>query len=184
MREIFIGIDLADLKSLVSGSGGVCLFGFGNGVGVTRGTTATNALLEGASFDGGKDLRASASALVCVAGSHDLTLVEVGDIMSSISKETPGDCNLIMGAVVNESWHDRIMVSAFVTDRKRIVHSRSKVSTSSRPKARINKKRELQNKLKLDISGKGHFKNVEATIMDGKNLDTPTYIRLGIELEK
>jgi len=180
----FIGIDLADLQSLVSGSGGVCLFGFGNGTGVTRGTSAVNALLEGPVFDGGRDLRTSGSTLICVAGSHDLTLVEVGDVMAAISKESSDDCNLIMGAVVNDVWRDRIMVSAFVTDRKRVVSAKGKQASSSVSKVRRNKKRDLQDKLKLDASGKGRFKKVEATIMDGQDLDIPTFIRLGITLEK
>lgn len=184
VKPSFIGIDLADLQSLVSGSGGVCLFGFGIGTGVTRGSSAVNALLEGPVFDNGRDIRTSGTALICIAGSHDLNLVEVGDIMAAISKETPNDCNLIMGAVVNDDWRDRIMVSAFITDRKRVVSSKIKTDSSSPAKNRRNKKRIQQDKLKLDTSGKGRFKNVAATVMDGQDLDIPTYIRLRIELEK
>lgn len=184
VQPSFIGIDLADLQSLVSGNGGICLFGYGNGTGVTRGATAVNALLEGPVFDGGRDLRTSANALVCISGSHDLTLVEVGDVMSAISKETADDCNLIMGAVVNDVWRDRIMVSVFVTDRKRVVSAKIKKETVSPSKGRRNKNRDLQDKLNLVSSGKGHFTKVEATIMDGQDLDIPTYIRLGIKLNK
>ncbi len=184
VQPSFIGIDLADLQSLVSGSGGICLFGFGNGTGVTRGSSAVNALLKGPVFDKGRDLRTSGTALISVAGSHDLTLLEVGDVMSAISKKTPNDCNLIMGSVVNDDWHDRIMVSAFVTDRKRVVRAKTKHDSSSLSNGRRTKKRIQQDKLRLDISGKGRFKNVAATVMDGQDLDIPTYIRLRIELEK
>ncbi len=185
VQPSFIGIDLADLQSLVSGSGGICLFGFGNGTGVTRGASAVNSLLEGPVFDKGRDIRTSGTALVCVAGSHDLTLVEVGDVMSTISKATQDDCNLMMGAVVNNDWRDRIMVSAFVTDRKRVVTAKNKHGGSSSPKVRRpNKKLDMQNKLKLDVTGKGRFKKVEPTIMDGQNLDIPTFIRLGIDIKK
>jgi len=185
VQPSFIGIDLADLQSLVAGSGGVCLFGFGAGTGVTRGASAVNSLLEGPVFDKGRDIRTSGTALICVAGSHDLTLVEVGDVMSAISKATQNDCNLMMGAVVNNDWSDRIMVSAFVTDRKRVVTAKIKHGGVSSPKGRrTNKKLDMQNKLKLDLTGKGRFKKVEPTIMDGQNLDIPTFIRLGIEIEK
>jgi hypothetical protein len=42
----------------------------------------------------------------------------------------------------------------------------------------------MQDKLKLDVFSKGRFKNVEATILDGMDLDIPTYVRLGVEIEK
>jgi len=186
VQPAFMGIDLADLRALVSRSGGACLFGFGDARGVTRGASAVSSLLEGPVFDKGRALRTSGTALVCIAGSHDLTLTEVGDVMSAISKEAPDDCNLIMGTVVNDDWIDRVMVSVFVTDRKRVVTSKpvGGAGTSSSTKGRRNRKRAMQDKLKLDIYGKGRFKNVEATILDGMDLDIPTYVRLGIDIEK
>lgn len=186
VQPAFIGIDVADLRALVSRSSGACLFGFGDAHGITRGASAVGALLEGPVFDKGRDLRTCDTALVCVAGSHDLTLAEAGDVMSSISKEVPDDCNLIMGAVINDDWVDRMMVSVFVTDRKRVVRSKPSGGSgvSSAPKGRRNRKRVMQDKLKLDVFSKGRFKNVEATILDGMDLDIPTYVRLGVEIEK
>ena len=46
------------------------------------------------------------------------------------------------------------------------------------------KKSQLQPLLGLDMSGKDRFKDVEATIIDGEDLDIPTYVRRGIRLEK
>jgi hypothetical protein len=90
-----------------------------------------------------------------------------------------------MGSVVNAEWVDRLLVLVFVTDRKRVVRSKPVADTerSVPVKGRRNKDRERQNKLKLDMRGKGRFKGVEATILDGQDLDVPTYIRLGIKLD-
>jgi cell division protein FtsZ len=41
----------------------------------------------------------------------------------------------------------------------------------------------LQDKLKLDAGGKGRFKNVEPTIMNGEDLDVPTFLRRGIKID-
>jgi len=185
VQPAFMGIDLADLRGLAAKSGGICLFGFGDGHGVTRGMSAVKELRDGPVFEEGKALRSAGAAVVCVAGSQDMTLVEVGDVMAEIAKDTPSDCNLIMGSVVNAEWVDRLLVLVFVTDRKRVVRSKPVADTerSVPVKGRRNKDRERQNKLKLDMRGKGRFKGVEATILDGQDLDVPTYIRLGIKLD-
>ncbi len=186
VQPSFVGIDLADLGALASRSGGACWFGFGDASGVGRAQAAVGALLDGPVLEKGRMLRTGGAALVCVAGSHDLTLAEVGDVMGTISKESPDECELTMGAVINEKWRDRILVSAFVADRKRVVSSKSR-TTAEAPSVkttRRRKKRDLQDKLKLDVSGKGRFKNVEATILDGEDLDIPTFVRRGIQIEK
>jgi cell division protein FtsZ len=183
VQPAFIGIDLADLTALASRTGGGCLFGFGDARGVGRAQSAVDALLDGPVMEKGRALRTSGAAVICVAGAHDLTLAEVGDVMSAVSNATPDDCNLTMGAVVNEQWRDRVLVSAFVADRKRTVSSKPR-SAAAPKKGSRKRKRELQDKLKLDVSGKGRFKNVEATIMDGEDLDIPTFVRRALQIEK
>ena len=184
VQPAFVGIDLADLSALAARSG-ACSFGFGNASGVGRAQDAVEALLNGPVLEKGRALRAGGAALVCVAGSHDMTLTEVGDIMTAIAKETSDDCDLKMGTVINEKWRDRVLVSAFIADRKRVASSTPRTAPPTPPKAgRKRKKRDLQDKLKLDVSGKGRFKNVEATIMDGEDLDIPTFVRRGISVEK
>jgi len=185
VQPAFVGIDLADLGSLASRSSAACWFGFGAASGVGRAQEAVTALLDGPVFEKGRTLRTGGAALICIAGSHDLVLTEVGDVMSSISKEVPDDCDLTMGAVINEKWRDRVLVAAFVADRKRVASSKPRTAAPTPAKTgRKRKKRDLQDKLKLDVSGKGRFKNVEATIMDGEDLDIPTFVRRGIQIEK
>jgi len=183
VQPALIGIDLADLRALAAHPGGYCWFGFGSANGVGRAHTAVSTLLEGPVFEKGRTLRTGGTAVVCVAGSHDLTLLEVGDAMSTISNAVPDDCELTMGAVVNEAWSDRILISAFVADRKRSVPSMPRTTVTPSKGVR-KRKQELQDKLKLDVSGKGRFKNVEATIMDGEDLDIPTFVRRGLQIEK
>ncbi len=180
----FIGIDLADLRSLTSGGTAACRFGFGIASGAGRAQSAVDSLLTGSVLDEGKALGECAQALICVAGSHDLTVTEVGDIMSAVSGRASEDCDLVMGTVINGKWRDRVMVSAFVADRKRSVSSTPRSSSTTSARGSRKRKQDLQDKLKLDVSGKGRFKNVEATILDGQDLDIPTFVRRGIKIEK
>ena len=183
VQPAFIGVDLADLRALSSRTGGACWFGFGNASGVGRAHDAVGAVLEGSVLDNGKKLREAGAALVCIAGSHDLALSEVSDVMGALSKVIQDDCALTVGTVINELWRDRILVSVFVADHKRSVRSNTR-ATSTPAKGARRRKQELQDKLKLGAPGKGRFKNVEATIMDGEDLDIPTYQRRGLNIEK
>ena len=183
VQPAFIGVDLADLRSLSSRTGGACWFGFGNASGVGRAHDAVGSVLEGSVLDNGKKLREAGAALVCIAGSHDLALSEVSDVMGALSKVIQDDCALTVGTVINELWRDRILVSVFVADHKRSVRSNTR-ATSTPAKGARRRKQELQDKLKLGAPGKGRFKNVEATIMDGEDLDIPTYQRRGLNIEK
>jgi cell division protein FtsZ len=189
VQPSFIGIDPADLRHVAEQGSGICLFGFGDGKGATRVDDALKGLLEGPVFDGGRVLQSGRSALVCVAGGCDMTLQEAGDVMKAVSDTVPDDCSLIMGAVTNDEWVNRIMVSVFVSDRKRVVKSTpgggSVVSGGGgNHRTRRSRKRTLQEKLKPDLLKRGRFKDVEATIMDGTDLDIPTFIRQEIEIEK
>jgi cell division protein FtsZ len=183
VQPAFIGVDLADLRALSSRTGGACWFGFGNASGVGRAHDAVGSVLEGSVLDNGKKLREAGAALVCIAGSHDLALSEVSDVMGALSKVIQDDCALTVGTVINELWRDRILVSVFVADHKRSVRSNTR-ATSTPAKGARRRKQELQDKLKLGAPGKGRFKNVEATIMDGEDLDIPTYQRRGLNIEK
>lgn len=188
VQPAFVGIDLADLQGVSSESGGPAWFGFGSATGVGREQAAVKMLLKGAGLDKGRMLRDSDRAVVCVVGSHDLRLTEVSDVMSVLARETADTCALAMGTVINDKWRDRIMIAAFVADPRRAVPSATRPAKHSKTTSghrRIRKRdRDLQNKLKLDVSGKGRFNNVEATIMDGEDLDIPTFIRRGLTLEK
>jgi len=41
-----------------------------------------------------------------------------------------------------------------------------------------------QTSLKLEVEGKGRFKDVEPTVQDGQDLDIPTFIRRKIAIRR
>jgi hypothetical protein len=38
--------------------------------------------------------------------------------------------------------------------------------------------------LELGLDGRGRFKNMDPTVVDGEDLDIPTFVRLGVNIEK
>lgn len=181
-QPAFIGIDAADLRAVVEKSGGSAVFGFGGGRGAKRVESALQELLEGPVFDKGRLLRESGAVLVCIAGGREMTLRETGEIMEALSREIPADCRLKMGTVVNDDWSERLLVTVFLTERKRVVRSAGAVGEKSPAKTKRRRKKDPQDKLKQDPLRKGRFKDIESTIMNGMDLDLPTFMRLDIDI--
>ncbi len=190
MQPMLIGVDRGDFRMIVEKGGGSCLYGFGTGTGAGRTTDAVRAVVEGPVFEAGQGLRACSAALICVCGSHDITLQEVSEVITGITEVLPDDCNLRIGAVINEAWRSRLFVSIFAADRKRTVtpvprggkRANPAVRNGSiRPTVRV---RVAQEELEFDGGDRGRFNSMAATILDGENLDLPTFIRRGIPIEK
>ncbi|HAS83118.1 MAG TPA: hypothetical protein DCS43_10710 [Verrucomicrobia bacterium] len=194
-KPMLIGVDAGGLRALAGKGSGACLFGFGTASGVGRGLHAVKALLEGPVLEKGASLRSCGAALVCVAGSYDMTLHEVGDAFSAVCGALPADCDIQVGTVVNEGWDDRILITVYVADRRRTVTPAPRAGGGRRTEpaapmpasgSRSKAKTAAQGELMFDApaGSRGRFVNIPATILDGEDLDTPTFKRRGIVLEK
>jgi cell division protein FtsZ len=187
-QPMLIGVDAGGFVALASKGSGVCSFGFGTAAGPGRAQAAARALVEGPVFEAGAALRSCGAALVCVCGSHDMTLQEVGDAVDAVSAVLPAGGDLQIGTVINEAWRDRVFVSAYLADNRRTVTPVTRDGHRA-PDPAVSRKssrsKGAQEELKFDgIAGRGRFNNMAATILDGEDLDTPTFIRHGIVLEK
>jgi len=182
MQPGFIGIELGDLQNVVSA--GQVSFGYGEGEGADRVSTAVSMLLDGPLLGCGEDLAAAASVLVCIAGDARLLLDEVGEIMAALSDKISDDATVTMGTVVNNELDDGIMITVFAGGLKKALPRVDTPTVKPMRKTKKRKAQELQSRLRLGASGKGRFKDVEATIMDGEDFDIPTYVRRGIKIER
>jgi cell division protein FtsZ len=190
----YISLDFADLKQVATGSGGVCTFGYGMGSGKNKAETAVAALLENPLLERGSVLASSGALLVSIVGSSDLTLKDVTVIMNRITAKAGRDDHVLMGTVLDETWQDRVGVTvvAAETPAGRPAAAPDEPTPEPAPSepaaAGGRKKRKqapLQTRMRLfDSAGKGKFKDVEPTILDGQDLDTPTFMRRGIAIEK
>lgn len=191
-QPMLISVDPGAFMTLAAKGSGICRFGFGTASGTGRAHAVAKALKEGPVFEQGEALRASGAALLCICGSHDITLHEVSDLVGEISASMPEDADLQIATVINEAWRNRIFAAVWLADRRRTITSgphhgtRSIAAVATPVKPGSKPPRPAQEELKFDITGasRGRFNNMTATILDGEDLDTPTYKRRGIELEK
>ena len=109
VKEGLINLDLADVKTVLSGMGSA-MMGTGEASGENRARHAAeeaihNPLLDDVSLRGAKGL------LVSIIGGQDLTLYEVDAAASRVREEVDPDANIIVGATFDETLGDRVRVS-------------------------------------------------------------------------
>jgi cell division protein FtsZ len=191
------------LRGLLKSCGGVCSFGFAEGTGEHRAGRVASLLAESAMFNQGKLLTSARFLLAGVVGDDALQVREVREVMDRIGALTAGGVKVSVGVVVDERWGKRLSVAAFISDQwlqekggvegppgmqelKFIpeVEPVRVVQTTTEP-AKRKPSGPAQAVLPFDAAGaKGRFEDTEPTLMDGEDLDIPTFIRRGITIER
>ncbi len=184
-----LALDQGDLRALHLLSGTACQFAFGMATGSSRATDTLASLLE--QFpDVKKRLRTGGGALACLCASRDLLLPEISDVLVPLQEGMADSGVFRAGVVLHESWRDRLFLAVFTAEmRRKVTPTVREASGSSRkPKAkRSNANRVAQEELKLEgatAPNQGRFGRTKATILDGEDLDIPTYIRRNLSLDQ
>lgn len=192
----YIDLDLASVRKVMDVGGGAGTLACGDGKGKNRMKTALSAVTKGPMVEKGELLAEADSVLVSIAGGSDLLLKEVGDIMDAVKAKAKAEAHIVMGTIQEPAWRSRICVVMVLS--KGIPGQPARQAPAkpaeSRPKRKPvpsgekgseSKSEMRQTKLRLDTtSGRGRFQGVEPTVLDGEDLDIPTFIRRGITLEK
>ena len=188
-----INIDFGDLRRVVQHSGGTCSFGFGEGHGDNRVADAVKSTTRCPLLVADNVLLEAESVLVGLVGGPQITLHDVGAFMDGFSKSLSSRAHVSMGMATNESMGDTL--TAFVLTgetwgdgsaeaRQYELQLEGIPSTPGTRKRRRKRKKATQTKLELGVPGKGRFKNVAPTMLDGEDLDLPTFVRRGILIER
>jgi cell division protein FtsZ len=191
----YINLTLADLLATVRGSGHACSLAYGTGTGKTKVQKAVKQLLEGPMTEGGDLLARSKSVLVSIVGGPDLAVKDVGKIMNALHARLPADARVSMGTVIDEALHNKLTVTVVFGEAwlgeeaarpapRPAPAPRKEPARSGPAKDRKKKRRTAQRSLGFDTAGRERFKGVEATVLNGQELDTPTYRRRGIDIPK
>jgi cell division protein FtsZ len=117
VRDALINLDLADVRTVLSGMG-TAMMGTGEASGENRAVTAArdaifNPLLDDVSLRGAKSL------LLSISGGQDLTLFEVHDAVDCVRQEVDPDANIIFGATLDDALSGRIRVSVVASGMHR-----------------------------------------------------------------
>ncbi len=189
-RPGYIQVDLGDLRSLAQHSEGAFALGYGAGRGEDRVQQILGELNEGPLLAEGALLDGAAGVMVGILGGDDLRMSEVSAIMGSIQSRIPEECRVVMGTTIDPAAGNGLTVVVLCADTWNEQVSPPPMSPFAAPdpakrgSRNRGKNSQLQPLLGLDMTGKDRFQGVEATIIDGEDLDIPTYVRRGVRLEK
>ncbi len=190
-KPCFVGIDLADLQELghVAGAGG-SHFAHGEATGRARAVEAAAALVKSPLLADTQILSKVAMAVLCIQGGPDLTLQEVEELVQPVREALPHEVDMRVATVLDDALTGAARVALFASVRGRpAARTRSPRGTRSpagqhagATGTRASKAKKRQAKLRLDAPDRRRFKDVEPTILNGEDLDIPTYIRRDVDV--
>lgn len=154
VKEGLINLDLADVKSVLSGMG-TAMMGTGEASGEQRAVDAARAAVVNPLLDD-VTLRGAKSLLLSISGGSDLTLFEVHDAVDFVREQLDTEANIIFGATLDESLLGRIRVSIVASGMARSdtlpVHGRTDHPPAADPRAG----QDFRDRLSQAIGGYGH----------------------------
>ncbi|MER3523340.1 MAG: cell division protein FtsZ [Ignavibacteria bacterium] len=161
----FINVDFADVRTIMKDMG-EAVMGTGVATGENRAAEAahkaiSSELLEEVSIAGAQGV------LVNITGGPNMSLVEVEEATEIVRQAAGEEVNVILGAVVDEKMTDEMMVTVIATGFKR------KTTPPVAPGAGI----------RPAIKAPRLVERIPTGVSDLKNLDKPTFMRRGVNLD-
>jgi hypothetical protein len=120
---IRVGMD--QLLKVLNGQDARCLFGFGKATGKDRALIAVRAALENPLLHEGDLLSSASTVLVHMSGNRSVTLAEVEQVMTEISKQLNPSIEVLFGVSASDEIGDELWVA--------IISSVSRVNAAGAP---------------------------------------------------
>lgn len=187
-----LALDEGDLRAMGTQGGAPCTFAYGMATGPERAAQLMASLQSG--FPGvWGGLAGGGGVLACICASRDLTLEEVSVALEPLHQAVPDAGLFRVGVVLHESWRERAFLGVFLGDTRRKVTATVRATAGTKRGSGPTRGkgapgvRASQEEFKLEgpeASGQGRFGRTKATILDGEDLDIPTFIRRNIKLER
>jgi len=181
----FIRFDPARLCAVLA-SRGRARFCLSEAVGPARARDAAEGLL--AQIGTAEPAAPPRAVVLGVLAGDDLRLAELGDIMRTVGENLPKDCRLDMGTIADSLYDGCICLIALVfeTWSEAAAGGGGAAPPAGRPPLSGAVRRGQRGgaaKSKLGYgAGRRRFRDIEATIFNGEDLDIPTYVRKHIAL--
>lgn len=185
-----IHLDFADVQRLVRHSGGLCTLATVELSAVDGAKRAAEALLASPLLDRGQVVNRAHGAILGITAGPELPLDDVQAIVRDLRGAVARpDLRLSMGVVVEPAMAGKLRLLLLITEEWRDTPGAGAAAAAgeldlSADTLDAAKPKVVQTDLGLDTdtSTTGRFKDVEATIVEGQDLDVPTYIRKGIRI--
>jgi cell division protein FtsZ len=198
-------IAVNDLLSVLRAGAGGCLFGCGESEGGNRAHESLEQALRSPLLDRGRLLQEAGKILVHLSGPASLTFAEVAAVMKEISKNTSASANLCLGVSTAGDDSAPLIVTIIgrtgVEERKPTPAPSVAIPSISTPppatpappvedkviadpevaSPTTKTQKVKQDFLPLEPIARGRFERSEPTIVEGEDLDVPTFLRLKIK---
>lgn len=204
-----LGVD--ELLQIFQNSGARCEFGCGFATGPDRVRTAVEEALRSPLLESGKLLAESDNVLVHITGDSSLKLTEVHSALRLMSRHVEENAQILLGVATDPEEEDVfgvVIMACAASGASRAAgidgedeedelaaesgpegEADASATTTSKGKTKTKGARkaesagQTQEELPLDQAMRGRFKDLDPTMVDGQDLDVPTFIRLRIRLK-
>lgn len=192
-RSSVINFDFADLRAFLQNSNGNCIFCCSEGSGEQRIEMVLDDIKKHVLFNNCQTLANVDSFVICITGGADLSINDVNEVVQGILALGSKEALVMTGVGCEPEWRENIHVTILAAEkglsgakpapangepaRQDVTKSPSKEHSESGQPALI------QTGL-FDAVEQGRFKGISPTIVDGSNLDAPTFIRRRIQVQK
>ncbi len=181
-----IHLDWITLKNMLESCEGVCQLAVAEAGGQQRANLLLSRLAKQPALQIASDAKEGASVLIGLQGSSDMTLDEVQTIVDGILDRCPGETSRWVGAGIDRSMKGKIGALVLVAARAEAPPAPAPAVTRVTTKSTAKGKTKVTEQKELGFNtippSKGRFKDVEPTIVQGEDLDLPTFIRRGMKL--
>jgi cell division protein FtsZ len=188
-RDSLITLDRSELQAMSLKTSGVFSMGYGFASGRDKARVAAREAVI-CPMLGEEKVSSAAVLFVSIVGGSALSLRQIGDIVSEVKRASHARARLLVGVALEQDAKEDISVTILSAEdwggsstpakqAEPATQSAARGKTTRRKRSQV-----TQPDLGLLVSGRGRFKDVEPTIMDGEDLDVPTFVRRGIKIDR
>lgn len=192
-----INLDFISLKNMLEHTNGACRLVYVEASGPNKAKLLVKRLEGHPALKSAEVLKDSSAFLLGVLGSQDMTLIDVSTVAGAVEQRTSDQAFRVVGAGIDPAGGSRMRALLLIgaagekgTEVK-VAPSRELVERKPLKPVRpavtkpAGRKQTAQEELDLpSVVSKGRFKNVEPTIVQGEDLDLPTFVRRGMKLSR
>ena len=189
--EGLVTAGLDNVKAILGKNKSSCTLGVGGGDGDECCKLALEAFLTSPLTGGEAALRETDAAVLTLLGGNDLSVRDIQTCLADFQAVFPRQARMEVGAYTDEHMGKHVQLTALMCsyegDAEQAVQSPVDATESIRrnatPKKPLEADRDGQFRLPLTEHSLGIFKPGEPTLVNGQNLDIPTFQRRGVDID-
>lgn len=167
-----INVDFADVRTIMSNAG-TAIMGVGTGTGDKRALAAIKMAISSPLLD--TSIEGARGVLFNVMGGPDLTMAEIDEAASLITKSVDPDADIIFGAVIDEQMVDQIKVTLVAT---KFDESRIKLFNFKKTPEFVEPKHEERREaVEKEVDERVDLASSDEMIEEDNEFDIPAFLR-------